>query len=545
MDASAKRIYADVELFKPQELANTVWAFATLEIRPKHPVFDAIAATSITRLTEFTSRNRANIAWSFATLLIGHVPLFDAIAASASAQISELSPLSLASTAWACAKIQLLDYTLIESFSPALIEVGSRGKALDDGIDGMAIWTLSQLEDLRLAFRFAESKACRDASSLSLSPLLAACERRGFLQGELRFFQRLAAQDSSLRPVVVRAAALRLLEEGMASEAQDMLLDIVGTGECQPELDEADSQSFGFALPLPAQTDPHEKELRLLAHVFQKATPRNAQSVCDAIEEFGRDILAPSGQWLKVAGGDKAEVLREAALNAPLGADGLCRILEVGTYCGYSALRMASARSECRVVSIEADPARVAIARCIIAFAGMSHLIDVRCGHSEDVLRTLCLQESALQKTFSGAFLDQRGSRFSDDLQTLEKSGLLEHGAIIVADNVLKPGAPAYLWHVLRGGDYETRLVSLEEFAMVGTEDWMSVSRYLPMPKRSGVQQAPAAPPEIRKLERQAEQMRMRAMARGKWGGVSFADWAAFSRRMSEEFEKVGVGLRR
>lgn len=53
---------------------------------------------------------------------------------------------------------------------------------------------------------------------------------------------------------------------------------------------------------------------------------------------------------------------------------------------------------------------------------------------------------------FDAVFLDQRGARFGEDLRVLEESGLLNPGAIVVADNVLKPGAPAPLIVSLSGG---------------------------------------------------------------------------------------------
>jgi len=63
------------------------------------------------------------------------------------------------------------------------------------------------------------------------------------------------------------------------------------------------------------------------------------------------------------------------------------------------------------------------------------------------------------QPPFDFVFFDQRGSGYKADLEVLERDGLLAEGAIIVADNVLKPGAPAYLWHVLCGGGYDTKIV--------------------------------------------------------------------------------------
>ena len=61
-----------------------------------------------------------------------------------------------------------------------------------------------------------------------------------------------------------------------------------------------------------------------------------------------------------------------------------------------------------------------------------------RCSVWEEVLPQLC-------GPFDVIFFDQRGSRFLKDLQLLfQKPGLLAEEAVLVADNVLKPGAPSF-----------------------------------------------------------------------------------------------------
>lgn len=54
--------------------------------------------------------------------------------------------------------------------------------------------------------------------------------------------------------------------------------------------------------------------------------------------------------------------------------------------------------------------------------------------------------------------MDQRGTRFHVDLQMLEDQGLLAEGCIVAADNVLKPGAPHFLWHLQSSEQYTLRL---------------------------------------------------------------------------------------
>lgn len=315
---------------------------------------------------------------------------------------------------------------------------------------------------------------------------------------------------------------------GMFNEVSKVLWHVCG----------APAQHMPCTMRLPAIGEPHEKELRLLAHVLKYAQAGDAASVCREIERFGREVLAPTGQWLKIAGAEKADILVEALRTAPTtGMPGTCRVLEVGTYCGYSAMRMASSRPSCSVVSIEADPACVAIARNLVAFAGLSHVVTVWTGHSQDVLPWL--SRTGAKLGFGALFLDQRGARFGTDLAVLEVSGLLLSGAVIIADNVLKPGAPAYLWHMAHGGDYKTHILSVKEFAMPDTEDWMSVSYYHPLHLDLRIRATP--PAVIRRLEWEADQMRRRAQACGTGSGVGFSEWARFAKDMRCSLARLGI----
>jgi len=337
---------------------------------------------------------------------------------------------------------------------------------------------------------------------------------------------------------------MRLIDAGRIEEAQSEVEAALNGGvfdEVSKILWSACSappKRLSCTVRLPAHGEPHEKELRLLAHVLTHAKVGDPESVCREIERFGGEFLAPAGQWLKIAGAEKAEVLVEALRAAPTtGRTGTCRVLEVGTYCGYSAVRMASSRQDCEVTSIEADPARVAIARCLVAFAGLTHAVTVWTGHSQDVLPSLT--KTGAEYGFGAVFLDQRGARFGTDLAVLETSGVLLPGAVIVADNVLKPGAPAYLWRMVHGGDYETQIRSVMEFAMSDTEDWMSVSLYRPNSEQHRTHGQP--PAEIRRLEWEADRVRMRAQDCGSGPGVGFSEWARFSRDMRRRLAHFGI----
>ena len=52
----------------PQNLANMLWAYATLEVQPGQALLDAAALRMLDLLPSFKPQALANIAWAYATL---------------------------------------------------------------------------------------------------------------------------------------------------------------------------------------------------------------------------------------------------------------------------------------------------------------------------------------------------------------------------------------------------------------------------------------------------------------------------------------------
>ena len=277
------------------------------------------------------------------------------------------------------------------------------------------------------------------------------------------------------------------------------------------------------------------KELQLLRYVLRNVPGDSdaglgcgARSVCTAIEDFGRQ---GGSRWLKVAGDRKAQVL----LASVSGAEGESDVMEIGTYCGYSALRMAEClKPGVSIHSLEADPIHVVIAKNILALAGReADAVHVWTGHSQVLLPSWCGEATAA--LFGAVFMDQRGSRYDEDLDVLERRGLLTSGAVVVADNVLKPGAPLFLWR-LQAPLYNCQLLSLQEFAMP-CEDWMSVS----VREHSGTKPLPKKPPpSLLELHARAETIRKLATRQGG-ASISFEEWSAFACRMRQSLSLLGI----
>jgi catechol O-methyltransferase len=121
--------------------------------------------------------------------------------------------------------------------------------------------------------------------------------------------------------------------------------------------------------------------------------------------------------------------------------------LELGTYCGYGALRIARAAPAAQVFSIELSAANAEIARIIWTHAGLADRITCVVGTIGDGGRTLeTLEEHGFSTgTLDFMFIDHDKSAYLTDLRSVLDRGWLRHGAIVVADNVKLPGAPDYL----------------------------------------------------------------------------------------------------
>lgn len=121
--------------------------------------------------------------------------------------------------------------------------------------------------------------------------------------------------------------------------------------------------------------------------------------------------------------------------------------LELGTYCGYGALRIARAGRTPRCTrSNSPRPTRPTPARSG-PHAGVADRVTCVVGTIGDGGRTL--DELASEHGFAAGavdfvFLDHDKDAYLDDLKSILDRGWLHPGSIVVADNVRVPGAPKY-----------------------------------------------------------------------------------------------------
>ncbi|XP_023567376.1 catechol O-methyltransferase isoform X2 [Octodon degus] len=186
------------------------------------------------------------------------------------------------------------------------------------------------------------------------------------------------------------------------------------------------------------------KEERILHHVQQHAKPGDPQSVLEAI-----DTYCSQKEWAMNLGNTKGEIM-----DAVIREYGPSLVLELGAYCGYSAVRIARLLPPGgRLLTMEINPDYGAITQQMLDFAGLQDKVTVLLGASYDLIPQLKKKYDV--DTLDMVFLDHWKDRYLPDTRLLEECGLLRKGTVLLADNVIIPGAPDFLAYVRGSSSFE------------------------------------------------------------------------------------------
>jgi catechol O-methyltransferase len=179
------------------------------------------------------------------------------------------------------------------------------------------------------------------------------------------------------------------------------------------------------------------REAAAAEYVLGTSRAGDVVDVLDALDRFAYDE-----SFLMNVGDRKGKLLEAAVRRAnPAVA------LELGTYCGYGALRIATAAPNAKVFSIELAVANAENARRIWAHAGVADRVTCVVGTIGDGGRTLDSLENDHEFSSGSVdfvFLDHDKELYESDLQKLIDRGWFHPGTRVVADNVKMPGAPRY-----------------------------------------------------------------------------------------------------
>lgn len=205
----------------------------------------------------------------------------------------------------------------------------------------------------------------------------------------------------------------------------------------------------------------HETEDELAEYVLRNSTKGNIKSVIKTVDEF-----CWNKHWMMHIGDKKGKILDEMLLEFEPKI-----ILELGTYCGYSSIRMCGVLPNCHVYTI--DPFPTNCSKILIEQSNVNDRITCLGGTGKDVIPTL----SNLKNQIDMVFIDHDKKQYLSDLLLIESNDLLHKGSVVVADNVLVFNINDYLHHVRESGLYKSKnYESVLEYDDTGKIDGIEVS---------------------------------------------------------------------
>jgi catechol O-methyltransferase len=180
------------------------------------------------------------------------------------------------------------------------------------------------------------------------------------------------------------------------------------------------------------------REEALAEYVVANSREGDPDDVIRVIDEF-----CVQRSFMINVGDEKGEILDRAVRRVSPRL-----LLELGTYCGYSALRMARMMAaDARLYSVEFNPANAAIARRIWNHAGVGDRVTVVVGTLGDhgaTIGRLRAERGFVEGALDFVFIDHDKAAYLPDLERIVEQQWLHPGSVVVADNVKFPGAPRY-----------------------------------------------------------------------------------------------------
>ncbi|XP_067900129.1 transmembrane O-methyltransferase homolog isoform X2 [Heterodontus francisci] len=189
------------------------------------------------------------------------------------------------------------------------------------------------------------------------------------------------------------------------------------------------------------------REERAFRYVLMNSTHGKAESVLNTLDEW-----CCRYECVTSTGPQKGQIL-DAVVQRVVPR----RALELGTYCGYSAIRITRLLTPgAKLYTVEQDPKTAEVAEEMMLVAGLKNTqFQVITGSLAEAIPRF---KAALGlETFGFVFLSQeQASDYLRDLHLLEEEGLLSKGSVILANSVTHSGAAGFLSSVRCDPRYRT-----------------------------------------------------------------------------------------
>mmetsp|Transcript_6062 Transcript_6062/g.14985 ORF Transcript_6062/g.14985 Transcript_6062/m.14985 type:complete len:783 (-) Transcript_6062:74-2422(-) len=260
----AKELAARAEDMKPQEISNTLWAYAKAGAgqggRCQHSaLFYALghAALSGKFLLQFKAQELSNMVWAFATIGLPMPELFTSVEAVVVSRSRELAPQHVANILWAFARVQA--ETHYDMFTPLLdMAIASRSSYKPQELTAL-VWAASQMCPNSSVFgplarecasrlqQFSSSALVNLVSVFASLDVTAAPE--ALAQMVVGSLTRLSEMEPPMRGKLLRAAAegAAQLPPGLYERLEAQIADVTPAGVDIHAASASDQSAGGFS----------------------------------------------------------------------------------------------------------------------------------------------------------------------------------------------------------------------------------------------------------------------------------------------------------
>ncbi|XP_039263375.2 catechol O-methyltransferase-like [Styela clava] len=212
----------------------------------------------------------------------------------------------------------------------------------------------------------------------------------------------------------------------------------------------------------------HEGPEDVVEYVKEKAKSGNSDDILRVTDEYGWNV-----RGIMNVGDVKGKILDEIFQKADPTI-----VLELGSFIGYSAVRMARLlKPGGKIYSIEINPLHAKLTEEMVEFARLSDKVTVFVGPTEEVIPTLKSKHNIEHLDF--VFIDHHKPLYKRDLIKLVETGLLRKGSVVVADNMLYPGNPEYMKFIQNHPKFESQFFESQLEYSTEVADGMMKSVYL------------------------------------------------------------------
>lgn len=185
----------------------------------------------------------------------------------------------------------------------------------------------------------------------------------------------------------------------------------------------------------------------LESHTRARGNPKEVLAILDT-------LVQENGGMMNI-GPEKGKIIKDILRKNPPKT-----MIELGCFFGYSAVMFAGELQKvegAKYTSFELSDEFAAISRRVVDFAGLSDKVDIVVGPASETLPEFWKK---LKKQVDFAFIDHEKKAYVPDLQIMETVGLVAPGTVLVADNVILPGAPEYIKYVEASTDERKKLLN-------------------------------------------------------------------------------------